>query len=120
MFEMVRAGPAVLRQREIAIRMALGATPRAVVQLLLARGIALAGIGLLAGLLVSLATVRVLSGLLFGVSATDPATFAAVAALALGSDRACRLPACEARRPPGPTARPAKRIAHQDERFVRA
>jgi putative ABC transport system permease protein len=72
------------RWREIGIRMALGATPREVVRLLLARGIALAGIGLLAGLLVSLATVRMLSGLLYGVSATDPATFAAVAALLLG------------------------------------
>jgi predicted permease len=67
------------RTREIGVRMALGAQPRDILRLVLGRGgrLALAGAGL--GCLLGLGTARVVEGLLFGVSGTDPLTFAAMA-----------------------------------------
>jgi ABC-type antimicrobial peptide transport system permease subunit len=47
--------------------------------MILADGLALAGVGTLAGLLVSLACMRVMRSLLYGISPTDPLTYAAVA-----------------------------------------
>ena len=49
--------------------------------LVLGRGMAVAAIGLLAGLLIAFAVTRLLSSLLFGVTPTDPATFAVVSSL---------------------------------------
>jgi putative ABC transport system permease protein len=69
------------RRREIAVRMALGARPASVVSLVLGQGLALAGVGVLAGLVLAFAATRLLGKLLFGVSPADPATYAAVAAL---------------------------------------
>jgi predicted permease len=69
------------RRREIAVRMALGARPASVVSLVIGQGLALAGVGVLAGLVLALAATRLLGKLLFGVSPADPATYAAVAAL---------------------------------------
>ena len=72
------------RRREIAIRAALGATRSEVIRLVLKHGVLLASIGVGVGLLGSVALSRVVSGLLFGVSPTDPWTFAAVPTLLFG------------------------------------
>jgi len=69
------------RSREIGLRMALGADRRQVALEVLTRGARLAGLGIGAGLLLAFATGSLLSSLLFGVHATDPVTFTAVAAL---------------------------------------
>ena len=65
------------RTREIGIRMALGARPRDVLTLLIRQGLIGALIGVAGGLAASLVFARLLSNLLYGVSPTDPATFAA-------------------------------------------
>jgi putative ABC transport system permease protein len=71
------------RTREIGIRIALGADPARVRVLVVSQGATLALVGLTLGLVSALAVTRTLSSLLFGVSARDPLTFAAVA-LVLG------------------------------------
>ena len=72
-----------VRQRtaEIGVRMALGAEPSRVVGGLLAEGMKLTALGLLIGVGGALAASRVLSSFLYGIGATDPATYAAVALL---------------------------------------
>ncbi|MGB6743782.1 MAG: ABC transporter permease [Terracidiphilus sp.] len=67
------------RTNEIGVRMALGADRLDVVRLILKQGMRLSGIGILIGLVLSLATTRVLAGLLYGIKADDPLTFASVA-----------------------------------------
>ena len=80
--------------REIGIRMALGANPGRVLRLVLARGLGLAGAGTAIGVLAALLLTRLLNSLLFGVSATDPLTFVAVAGLLLAvAFVACYVPA---------------------------
>lgn len=69
------------RTREIGIRVALGAQARDVMRLVLRQGMTLSGIGVVAGICLSLAATRVLAGLLYGISPTDPVTFIALAAL---------------------------------------
>lgn len=82
------------RTREIGIRMALGAQRGDVLQLIVRQGMLLAAIGVGLGLLGSLGLTRLISSLLFGVSATDAATFGAVSALLFGIGIiACWLPA---------------------------
>jgi putative ABC transport system permease protein len=71
------------RTREIGIRVALGARPRQVLAPVVREGLLLAGAGLAIGLAGALAAARVLARFLFGVSATDPITFAAVSAVLL-------------------------------------
>jgi len=85
--------------REIGIRMALGANPGKVLRLVLGRGLRLAGFGTAIGILAALMLTQLLNSLLFGVSATDPVTFAAVAGLLLGvALLACYVPARRAMR----------------------
>ena len=62
------------RTHEIGIRMALGASPRAVLGMVLGQGVKLAAAGVVAGLLGAVALTRAISTLLFGVSPRDPAT----------------------------------------------
>ncbi len=82
------------RTHEIGIRMAMGATSGSVVSLVMRSGLKLAGIGLALGLLAAFALTRFLQGLLYGVSASDPLSFAAVAAVLAGVGiLACWLPA---------------------------
>jgi putative ABC transport system permease protein len=66
------------RTREIGIRMAIGASTRAILRLFLARGAAMVGGGIAAGLLGAVALTRALQTLLFGVSTSDPLVFAGV------------------------------------------
>ncbi|MFN2414293.1 MAG: FtsX-like permease family protein, partial [Pyrinomonadaceae bacterium] len=82
------------RTHEIGVRMALGARAPDVVRLVLSEGMSLVAIGLAAGLLIALAATRAVEGALYGVSATDPATFACVTLLlACAALVACLLPA---------------------------
>ena len=69
------------RQREIGIRMAMGATPRDVRQMVLVQGIALVAIGIPLGLVASLFTSRLASTLLVDIQKTDPLLHALIAAL---------------------------------------
>jgi putative ABC transport system permease protein len=85
------------RTREIGVRVALGATRRRVLSLVLGQALLTATIGVAAGLLGSLALTRLVRSLLFGVSATDPATFGAVALLLTAVALAASIiPACRA------------------------
>jgi putative ABC transport system permease protein len=72
------------RTREIGIRMALGARASSVITAIVARALAIAGVGLLLGIGGALVMGRVLSSQLYGVSPTDPIAFAAVAVVLLG------------------------------------
>jgi predicted permease len=90
-----------IRQRthELGIRIALGAEPRDVFGLVLRQGAILAVLGIVIGLVASLALTRALSSTLFGVSATDPLTFTSVAILLLlVALLACYIPARRAMR----------------------
>jgi putative ABC transport system permease protein len=69
---------------EIGIRMALGATGRSVVRVFLGRGLRLGAIGATLGILAALAVSRLLGSVLFGVSATDPLSFARALAIVVG------------------------------------
>jgi predicted permease len=82
------------RRNEFGIRLALGAQTSNVLQLILKQGLKLAVVGVALGLLVALAFTRLLKGLLFGISANDPLTFALIAALLVGvALLACWIPA---------------------------
>jgi predicted permease len=68
------------RRREVGIRMALGAQGESVQRIFVSRGLSLAAIGLVVGLISAAALMRLLSSLLFGVNAFDPLTYLAVSA----------------------------------------
>jgi predicted permease len=80
--------------REIGIRMAMGAQTGSVLKLVVKQGMRLAIIGLVLGLVAAFAAMRVLSSLLFGVSAHDPLIFGGVTLiLAMAAVLACFIPA---------------------------
>lgn len=82
------------RTHEIGVRMALGANRSSVVALVLRQGFVLTAIGVALGLAAALGLTRVMSSLLFGVSATDPVTFAIISLLLAGvALAACFVPA---------------------------
>jgi putative ABC transport system permease protein len=87
------------RTNEIGIRMALGAQTRDVLRLIVRQGMSLTLLGIALGLLGAFALTRLLASLLFGVGATDPATFLWIAfLLASVSFFACYIPARRAAR----------------------
>jgi predicted permease len=87
------------RMREMGIRLALGAGDHHMLRLVLGGGLGLTGVGVALGVIGSLALTRVLGSLLYGVSATDPATFGAVVAVLSGvAVAASWIPAHRARR----------------------
>jgi putative ABC transport system permease protein len=87
------------RTQEIGVRLAIGATPGDVVRLFVREGAALTMLGVAGGLAGAFLVTRALSTLLFGVTTTDPLTFAAVAGtLAVVALLACYLPARRAGR----------------------
>jgi len=87
------------RTHEIGIRMALGAQVSDVLKMIVGQGMLLALIGVAAGLIGALALTRVMSSLLFDVSATDPQTFIGVSLLLTAvAFLACYIPARRATR----------------------
>ena len=93
------AGSVAERTRELGVRSALGATPRALVTLVLHDAARLTSVGLVLGLAGAVAGTRMLRSLLFGVSPGDPATLAAIAMLlACVATVACLVPARRATR----------------------
>jgi predicted permease len=87
------------RTREIGLRMALGAGEGRVLRGVLGQGLALAGAGILLGLLGAVALQRIMGGLLYGVAATDPLILGGMALLmALAATAAALLPARRATR----------------------
>jgi putative ABC transport system permease protein len=88
-----------LRTRELGLRLAVGAQPRQVLLLVLRQGLLLTVVGVLLGLVAAFALTRLLSGLLFGVTAVDVTTFSSISVLlVIVSLLACYLPARRAMR----------------------
>jgi putative ABC transport system permease protein len=82
------------RTREIGIRLALGAKTGDVLRLVVRQGMALVVVGLVIGLAGALSLTRFIAGQLYGVGATDPATFVTISLLlATVAFVACYLPA---------------------------
>ncbi|HKG90553.1 MAG TPA: FtsX-like permease family protein, partial [Gemmatimonadaceae bacterium] len=82
------------RTHEIGIRMALGAERGEVLQMVMRQGLAMVVVGLAVGVAGAIALSHLMAGLLFGVNATDPITFVAVALLIFGvALAACFIPA---------------------------
>jgi putative ABC transport system permease protein len=82
------------RRNEFGIRIALGAQAGNVLRMILGQGLRLAVVGVALGLVGAFALTRLLKGLLFGISASDPLTFVVIASLLVGvALLACWLPA---------------------------
>jgi ABC-type antimicrobial peptide transport system permease subunit len=90
---------ATQRRSEFGLRMALGASERSILRLVVQRGFCMAGAGILVGLAVAASLTRTLESLLVDVSATDPLTFSAVVAVfAVAALAASYIPARRASR----------------------
>jgi putative ABC transport system permease protein len=95
----VLSGGVTERTREIGVRSALGASRASIVSLVVREGMAVAGLGVAAGVVAAVAASRTLATLLFGVSPLDPLTYAGVGALLLAVGAvACWMPAWRASR----------------------
>jgi len=70
-----------LRTRELAVRIALGATPQAIVRMLTTQGVIVTGFGVIGGLLLFVLVARTLRSFLYGVASTDPLTLASASVL---------------------------------------
>ena len=66
------------RSREIGLRMALGARPADILKLIVTKGVVLAGVGIIAGVILSAATASMMARLLYGIRPHDPAVFVVV------------------------------------------
>jgi predicted permease len=87
------------RTHELGVRMALGATRREILRLVVREGMVLAAAGTAVGLAVALGLTRLMASLLYGVRPADPATLAAVSVLLAGiALLACYIPAWRATR----------------------
>jgi predicted permease len=87
------------RRREIGIRLALGATWRTVMQMVMSRGMALTSAGVVIGAVLAWSVTRAMGTLLYEVEPTDPLTFALVVGVLAGvSGVACAIPAMRAAR----------------------
>jgi putative ABC transport system permease protein len=73
------------RTREIGIRMALGAQPKDVLKMTVGQALQLVGVGMVIGLIAAFVLTRVMASLLFGISATDPMTFAAISVVLMSA-----------------------------------
>lgn len=90
---------AAQRTQEIGIRVAMGASPRDILKMVLRQGLTVVGVGLAAGLALAFAGTRVVGGLIVGIKPTDPLTFAVVlGVLAAIAVFACWVPARRATR----------------------
>ncbi|HKR12941.1 MAG TPA: ABC transporter permease [Pyrinomonadaceae bacterium] len=82
------------RTHELGIRIALGAQVGDVLRMILGQGMAVIGVGIAIGLVAAFLLMRLLKSLLFGVSATDPFTFAGITLVLIGAGLlACYIPA---------------------------
>jgi putative ABC transport system permease protein len=87
------------RTHEIGIRMALGASGGSILGMVVRQGMLLVGLGVALGVVAALLLTRVMSSMLYGVSASDPATFGGISALLAGvAFLACFIPARRATR----------------------
>jgi predicted permease len=90
---------AAQRTQEIGIRIAMGASPRDILKMVLRQGLGVVGIGLALGLVIALAGTRLMSGLIVGIKPSDPLTFTVVVLLLTGIALfACWIPARRATR----------------------
>ena len=87
------------RTREIGIRIAVGACSANILQLVVRQGLKLTGIGLIIGVVAALALARLMSSMLYGVSADDPISLlVGILVLSVAALLACLLPALRATR----------------------
>jgi putative ABC transport system permease protein len=95
----VLSGSVAERTREIGVRLALGASPKSVLAMVVSQGMTLTTLGMLIGLAGAAAASQAIVSMLFGVSRLDPVTYLAVIVLLAGvSVIACGVPAWRAMR----------------------